>query len=116
MPGSQSYDKLAFFTTAINWAKRLRDAAYPEAAANLYVQANRGKGVAVTALTSRLARKGVPRCNAACQLSEVRWEEPSSRPGRAEPTWHPSRGGPSRAPGLQGVRAVEVHAQCRRPG
>jgi len=44
----------------------------PESAANLYVEANRGKGVSATALTSRLAKKGVPRCNAACQLAEVR--------------------------------------------
>jgi len=82
MPGSLSYDKLAYFTAAVDWAKRLRNAAYPESAANLYVEANRGKGVSATALTSRLAKKGVPRCNAACQLAEVR---AGALPGDA---WH----------------------------
>lgn len=84
MPGSFSYDKLAYFTMAFEWAKRLRNATYPESAANLFVEANRGKAVNVTALTARLARKGVPRCNAACQLSEVCWA--ASRQGSQKPS------------------------------
>lgn len=72
MPGALSYDKLAYFTLALRWAQRLRDAAYPESAAALFVEANRGQAFAPSKLTALLDQKGVPRCNAQCQLAEVR--------------------------------------------
>lgn len=72
MPGSLSYDKQTYFKMALGWAKRLRNASFPESAAALYVQANRGQTVPVKELTKRLDGFGVPRCSAGCLLNEVR--------------------------------------------
>lgn len=72
MPGSLADDKLAYFTLALQWAQRVRNSEYSESAAALYVEAKRGQAFPPANLTSILGRKGVPRCNSACQLTEVR--------------------------------------------
>jgi len=65
MPGAASQDKQAFFSLAISWAQRLRSAAYPESAAALYVQANRGARCRRRSSTADSTARGCPSAAAA---------------------------------------------------